>query len=238
MKSKYIPKDVNLEKEKLTNRDLIRLTKELKRENAELKNELHETHKEIMEIKKESIRCIQLHKKRLGKMFEAEKEKLEVLASNITREIADSSFELSKHQMQDVSTYVDGEIKKVQTHMDKLHDRICANEDKLKGKRIPRKAKAKTVSALEGNDAGREPSRTNLGFKINNGIVEPDDLSFVDWEHPFVQYATRLMFPGYTPEELEGVRNNVGKNVFAALILEVMGRFMNGEYKVCKRQLG
>ena len=129
MRSKYIPKDVNLEKEKLTNRDLIRLTKGLKRENAELKSELHETHREIREIKKQSIRCIQLHEKRLGKMFKAGKEQLEVLASSITRDVADS-FKLSAHQMADVSTHVDGEIKKVHTHMDKLHDRICANEDK------------------------------------------------------------------------------------------------------------
>ena len=62
-------------------------------------------------------------------MFKAGKEKLEVLASSITRDVADS-FKLSAHQMADVSTHVDGEIKKVQLHMDKLHDRICANEDK------------------------------------------------------------------------------------------------------------
>ena len=91
------------------------------------------------------------------------------------------------------------------------------------------------MSAIEGDDAACEPFSTNLGFEINSDSVEPDDLSFVDWEHPFVQYATRVVFPMHTPEQLEGVRNNVGKNVFVALILGVMEKLINGKYKVYER---
>ena len=64
-----------------------------------------------------------------------------------------------------------------------------------------------------------------------------DDLNFIDWEHPFVQWATQQMFPMNTPEQLKEKRHSVGKN-FVTFMLETMANFLTGEIKIFDRPVG
>ena len=58
-----------------------------------------------------------------------------------------------------------------------------------------------------------------------------DDLNFINWDHPFTQYAIQIAFPvpANMPGQLERVRDTVGINVFIAYLLGVMEKLKDGK---------